>query len=224
MPGSSNRLRLEIIRETPAEPFADRHASLTNNGYRRPAMTQKILVLTALASELNAAEAPAGVDVIYTGIGKVNAASTATAAILQHRPQLVINFGTAGKINPDLDGLLNIASVIQRDMLAIPLAARGVTPLSDEPSCYTSGHGDARCGTGDSFVTAADPWLVEQGVDVVDMELFAIAHTCNRYGVPWRAFKFITDAADDNAADHWNDNVHRGADLFWERLREILAA
>lgn len=187
-------------------------------------MTQKILVLTALASELNAAAAPAGVDVIYTGVGKVNAASTATAAILQHRPQLVINFGTAGKINPHRDGLLDIASVIQRDMLAIPLAARGVTPLSDEPDRYASGHGDARCGTGDSFVTAADPWLVEQGVDVVDMELFAIAHTCHRYGVSWRAFKFITDAADDNAADHWNDNVHRGADLFWERLRLILAA
>jgi len=187
-------------------------------------MTQKILVLTALASELNAAAAPTGVEVIYTGVGKVNAAATATAAILQHQPQLVINFGTAGKINPDRDGLLDIASVIQRDMLAIPLAARGVTPLSDEPSCYTSGHGDARCGTGDSFVTAADPWLVEQGVDVVDMELFAIAHTCQRYGVSWRAFKFITDAADDNAAAHWNDNVHRGADLFWERLRVILAA
>ncbi|WP_034296202.1 5'-methylthioadenosine nucleosidase [Herbaspirillum sp. RV1423] len=187
-------------------------------------MTQKILILTALASELNGATAPAGVDVIYTGVGKVNAASTATAAILQHQPQLVINFGTAGKINPNVDGLLEIASVIQRDMLAIPLAERGVTPLSDEPSSYASGHGDARCGTGDSFVTAGDAWLTAQGVDVVDMELFAIAHTCHRYGVPWRAFKFITDTADDNAADHWNDNVHRGADLFWERLRTMLTA
>lgn len=184
-------------------------------------MTAKILILTALASELNATAAPAGIEVIYTGVGKVNAASTATAAILQHQPQLVVNFGTAGKINPQIDGLLEIASVIQRDMLAIPLAVRGVTPLSDEPSRYDSGHGDARCGTGDSFVTASDAWLVEQGVDVVDMELFAIAHTCYRYGVPWRAFKFITDAADDDAADHWNDNVHRGAQLFWQKFRQI---
>lgn len=184
-------------------------------------MTTKILILTALASELNAANAPAGVDVIYTGVGKVNAASCATAAILQHQPSLVINFGTAGKINPKIDGLLEISRVIQRDMLAIPLAARGVTPLSDEPSAYTSGHGDSCCGTGDSFVTASDPWLSEQGVDVVDMELFAIAHTCYRYGVAWRAFKFITDSADDSAADHWNDNVHRGADLFWQALGKI---
>lgn len=187
-------------------------------------MTLKILILTALASELNAADAPNGIEVIYTGVGKINAAAMATAAILQRQPQLIINFGTAGKINPVVDGLLDIASVIQRDMLAIPLAARGVTPLSDEPSSYVSGHGNAVCGTGDSFVTASDPWLVEQGVDVVDMELFAIAHTCHRYGVPWRAFKFITDSADDDAADHWNDNVHRGAALFWQQLSKLMSA
>src|SRR5450830_1628933 len=180
-----------------------------------------ILILTALASELHAAHVPAGVRVIYTGVGKVNAAATATAAILQHQPQLIVNFGTVGKINPTVHGLLEIASVIQRDMLAMPLAARGVTPLSDEPASYASGHGEARCGTGDSFVTASDPWLIEQAVDVVDMELFAIAHTCHRYGVPWRAFKFITDSADDDAADHWNDNVHRGAQLFWQTFAQI---
>ena len=185
-------------------------------------MTTKILVLTALASELNANQAPQGVQVIYTGVGKVNAASTTTAAILQHQPQLIINFGTAGKINPLRHGLLEIAEVIQRDMLAMPLAARGVTPLSEEPVSYRSGHGDARCGTGDSFVTAVDDWLVEQEVDVVDMELFAIAHACHRYHLPWRAFKYITDAADENAADHWNNNVHRGAALFWEQLASLL--
>ncbi|WP_408169132.1 phosphorylase family protein [Herbaspirillum rhizosphaerae] len=201
--------------------FTNAFALLSAIAYQT--MPQKILILTALASELNAADAPASVDVIYTGVGKINAAATAAAAILQRQPQLIINFGTAGKVNPAVDGLLDIASVIQRDMLAIPLAARGVTPLSDEPSSYSSGHGNARCGTGDSFVTAADSWLVEQGVDIVDMELFAIAHTCHRYGVPWRAFKFITDSADDDAADHWNDNVHRGAKLFWKTLNRILA-
>jgi len=183
-----------------------------------------ILILTALASELNAAHAPAGVSVIYTGVGKVNAAATTTAAILQYQPQLIINFGTAGKINNTVHGLLEIAAVIQRDMLAMPLAARGVTPLSDEPASYASGYGSGRCGTGDSFVTASDDWLVQQQVDVVDMELFAIAHTCHRYSVPWRAFKFITDGADENAADHWSDNVHRGADLFWQRLAPLLTA
>lgn len=185
-------------------------------------MTTNILILTALASELRDTSAPPGATVIYTGVGKINAAATTTAAILQHRPRLIVNFGTAGKVNLAVHGLLEIADVIQRDMQAMPLAPRGVTPLSDEPVSLASGHGHARCGTGDSFVTASDDWLLQQGVDVVDMELFAIAHTCHRYNIPWRAFKYITDAADENAADHWNDNVHRGADLFWERLMPLL--
>jgi len=168
----------------------------------------------ALQSELPAAAAPAGIEVIYTGVGKINAASAATAAILTRQPGLIVNFGTAGKINRVHAGLLEIAHVIQRDMLAMPLAERGITPLSDEPGSYSSGFGAARCGTGDSFVTASDDWLHQQNVDVVDMELFAIAHTCHRYGVSWRAFKFITDDANEASASDWADNVHRGEVLF----------
>lgn len=185
-------------------------------------MTQ-ILVLTALQSELNAARAPDGVEVVYGGVGKINTAITMTAAILKARPKLVVNYGTCGKIAAGLHGLLEISHVIQRDMMAMPLAPRGVTPLCDDETILASGYGTAICGTGDSFVTASDPWLIENKVDVVDMELFAIAHTCKRYDVPWRAFKFITDDADDNAHDHWTENVANGEDLFWEVLkREIL--
>ncbi len=75
------------------------------------------------------------------------------------------------------------------------------------------------CGTGDSFVTAIDPWLVENNVGVVDMELFAIAAVCHHHNVPWRSFKYITDDANDDAADHWNSNVADGQDLFWAVLR-----
>ena len=157
-------------------------------------------------------------DVVFTGVGKINAASIATEAILSNRPDLVITFGTVGKVNPALHGLLDIAKVIQRDMLAMPLAERGVTPLSDEPAAYFSGYGDAVCGTGDSFVTAHDEWLAASCVDVVDMELFAIAHVCHRLGLPWRAYKYITDDANDASHQDWSANVHLGENLFWERL------
>ena len=68
-------------------------------------MTGKILVLTAIDDELDKARAPDGVEVIYTGVGKVNAASAATLALLVLRPQLVINYGTAGKITETLAAL-----------------------------------------------------------------------------------------------------------------------
>lgn len=190
------------------------------------ATPSRILILTALESELNAADAPAGVDVMYCGVGKVNAAMHATQAIVSARPALVINFGTAGKVNPACDGLLEVGTVIQRDMMAMPLSPRGVTPLAnqeEQPPSLHSGVPGIICGTGDSFVTAADDWLREQQVDLVDMELFAIARVCRHFGVPWRAFKYITDDANEHSADDWTNNVHRGADLFWQRLPHVLA-
>ncbi|MEW6645208.1 MAG: 5'-methylthioadenosine nucleosidase [Pseudomonadota bacterium] len=178
-----------------------------------------VLVLTALRSELNPDKAPDGVQVVFSGVGKINTAINTTVALLKSKPTLVVNYGTCGKINPRLHGLVEISEVIQRDMMAMPLAPRGVTPLSDDDAVLASGHGTAVCGTGDSFVTANDPWLIEHKVDVVDMELFAIARVCKQFGVAWRAFKFITDEANDTAHDDWNANVAGGEELFWTTLR-----
>ena len=185
-------------------------------------MSGKILVLTAIDDELDKARAPENVEVIYTGVGKVNAASAATLALLVLRPQLVVNYGTAGNIAKIHRGLVEVVHVVQRDMMAMPLAPRGRTPFSPEIDRLSSGHGAVTCGTGDSFVTAPDPWLVENNIDVVDMELFAIAHVCQRHSLPWRAFKFITDDADEFAADHWQQNIADGEELFWDVLKKVM--
>ncbi len=187
-------------------------------------MTGKILVLTAIDDELDKAHTPEGVEVIYSGVGKVNAASAATLALLVLRPALVINYGTAGKINESIHGLVEVAHVMQRDMMAMPLAPRGRTPFSSELDRLSSGFGDVTCGTGDSFVTSGDPWLNENNIDIVDMELFAIAHVCQRHSIPWRAFKFITDDANDFAAEHWTANVASGQDLFWDAVKKLNAS
>lgn len=184
-------------------------------------MSGNVLVLAAIDDELDKARAPDGIEVIYTGVGKINAASAATLALLALRPRLVVNYGTAGKIHKMHNGLVEVAHVIQRDMMPMPLAPRGRTPFSPEIDRLSSGRDGVICGTGDSFVTAPDPWLVENEIDIVDMELYAIAHVCQRHALPWRAFKFITDEADDNAADHWQDNVKAGEDLFWDAMTRM---
>jgi adenosylhomocysteine nucleosidase len=186
-------------------------------------MTGKILVLTAVDDELDKARAPDGVEVIYTGVGKINAASAATLALLVLRPSLVVNYGTAGRINESLSGLLEVSDVIQRDMMAMPLAPRGRVPYSPELDRLSSGQTGVVCGTGDSFVTSADPWLIENKVDIVDMELFAIAQVCQRHSLPWRAFKFITDDANDLAHQDWVANVRDGESLFWDALAQLAA-
>ncbi len=182
-----------------------------------------ILLLVALENELQAITIPKKIKVAYTGIGKINAATETQSAIIQYQPSLIINFGTAGGINPKLSGLVTIQRVIQRDMNAQPLAPRGITPFCPKPAEYVSQSGKHTCGTGDSFVTSRDPWLIEQKVDVVDMELFAIAALAHQHQIPWRSYKFISDAADDQAGEQWQQKINHGEELFLEELKQLLS-
>jgi adenosylhomocysteine nucleosidase len=184
-------------------------------------MKTELLIITALESELKREALPSGVEIIYTGIGKINATITSIKAINQYSPKRILNFGTAGKIKPELHGLLEIGKVIQRDMQAEPLAPRGSTPFCVRPQEYLS-TGEFVCGSGDSFVTAHDPWLHSLGVDVVDMELFAIAAVAHDYQIPWQSFKYITDDANENSGEDWHAKVHHGQDLFLEKMMGML--
>jgi adenosylhomocysteine nucleosidase len=107
-------------------------------------------------------------------------------------------------------------------MDAEPLAPRVSTPFCTRPQEYLS-TGKFLCGTGDSFVTEHDSWLYSQGIDVVDMELFAIAACARDHGIPWQSFKFITDDANENSGNDWQEKVHLGQDLFIDRLKQILS-
>ena len=185
-------------------------------------MKNKLLIITALESELKREALPTGVTIIYTGVGKINASIATYQAIHQHQPARIINFGTAGKINPQIHGLLEIGSVIQRDMNAEPLAPRGKTPFSHTPVKYHSKAGIYVCGTGDSFVNSHDQWLHEQKVDLVDMELFAIAAVAHHHQIPWQSFKYITDDANENSGNDWHDKVNHGQELYLAMLAQLM--
>lgn len=184
-------------------------------------MKTELLIITALESELKRDALPSGVEIIYTGVGKINAAITSIKAIHQYSPKRILNFGTAGKINSQLEGLIEIGKVIQRDMQTEPLAPRGMTPFCPRPQEYLS-TGKYLCGSGDSFVTAHDPWLHSLGVDVVDMELFAIAAVAHDHQIPWQSFKYITDDANESSGDDWQAKVHHGQELFLDRIKDLL--
>ena len=96
-------------------------------------MKTDLLIITALESELKRDILPSGVEIVYSGIGKINATLASIKAIELFAPRRIINFGTAGKINPQLHGLLEIGKVIQRDMETEPLAPRGQTPFCTRP-------------------------------------------------------------------------------------------
>ena len=179
-----------------------------------PLVSRTVLVLVALPQELDADLLGPQAIVHYTGVGKVNAAYVAAKAIRANAPRLVINFGSAGRVGLCAPGLVEVASVLQRDMNAEPLAPRGATPFQDGGHTLHSGRAGVVCGTGDSFVTAPDPWFETRGVQLVDMELYAVASVCARESVAWRAIKFVSDDANDDSANDWQANVRRGEQLF----------
>jgi adenosylhomocysteine nucleosidase len=59
---------------------------------------------------------------------------------------------------------------------------------------------------------------------VVDMELFAIASVCQREGIPWRSFKYISDHADRDSGTSWLEHVRGGQELFLKRVGELAMA
>jgi adenosylhomocysteine nucleosidase len=157
--------------------------------------------------------------IVYTGVGKVNAAIKLYEAILRYRPDLVINYGTAGSVN-ERSGLFHIHTFIQRDMDARPLGEpRGVTPFSNQKLPQPDG---IVLGTGDSFVTNPKKQLegLPLRIDLVDMEGFALREVCNHLGVEFQSYKYVSDSADSNASDDWRKNVSKGVELFKKVLRE----
>lgn len=176
-------------------------------------LPENTIILVALESELPRNVLPDW-TIIYTGVGKVNASIAASKAILSYQPDMMLNYGTAGSLVPSIHGLIEIGQFIERDMNVEALGfAKGLTPF-EEDIAISFGYGEIRCGTGDQFVTSTPDVMTE----VVDMEAYALAKCAQFHGCDFRALKYISDMADDTAANDWQSNQANGASLFVEWL------
>ena len=137
---------------------------------------------------------------------------------IRDRPKEVVNFGSAGAISKNLEGIVECTKFYQRDMdvTALMNLKIGETPFDDINEIILSSNGYS-CGTGDSFVTGSIPIKV----DVVDMEAYAFAKVCKLENVNFRCFKFISDNADESASLDWKENCKKGAELFKQKLKVL---
>lgn len=167
------------------------------------------LILVALEDELPQDAAPEW-TIRYTGVGKVNAAIGGYQAIIETRPQTVINFGTAGTLKENLSGILEVTRFYQRDMDVRGLGfSLGQTPFENEGP-IDLGRAGVSIGTGDSFVET----MPELKTDLVDMEAYALARLCMTLGLPFWCFKYVSDQADGNAAEDWSAALRKSSALF----------
>lgn len=179
--------------------------------------SENTLIVVALEDELPT-HLVAGWNVLYTGVGKVNAAIAATEAVLETRPIHLINYGTAGALNPSITGLNRVNHIVQRDMDVRPLGFElGHTPFDTTGHIDLGGPG-VSLGTGDHFVTTP-PELV---TDIVDMEAYALAKVARLFSIHFQCWKYISDNANDDAADHWAENVAKGARAFVDEVIQPL--
>ena len=169
-------------------------------------------------------------EVLYTGVGKVNSTLKLTQKFGKYGSyipyDLVINYGTAGSRKYKKGELVDCTKFIQRDMDVTGLGfQKGETPFEKEPpilieteSSFNPIGKHATCGSGDSFVEDRTNYYGE----VVDMEAYALSKVCYHYDVPFISFKYITDGADGDANNDWDENVSKGIKVFKKEILEKL--
>lgn len=190
-------------------------------------MADSILVVMALESEAQGLVPGAGIEPLFTGVGKVNAAYRLTRRLAEERAlgrrPLVINFGTAGSRHHAPGSLVACRRFVQRDMDVAELGfAHGQTPFEEVPRelCFPevfSALPHALCATADRFETAdhCAEW------EVVDMEAYALAKVCWFEGLSFGCAKFISDGADSTAKLDWQASLPIAAAEFIRLYRAL---
>jgi adenosylhomocysteine nucleosidase len=187
-------------------------------------MSQEFALMMALPNESKGLFEQAGIEVHYSGIGKVNAAFKAFEVIQKTGCKVLLNLGTAGSSHFDAHALVEVTQFVQRDMDVSPLGfAVGVTPMDDDHPAeirldsYFQHLPQGICGTGDSFEIGQP----KVPCNLVDMEGYAIAKVCRKLGVRLVSVKYITDGANETAHLDWEENLLLGARKLLELYQMV---
>lgn len=177
-------------------------------------LSERTLFVFALPSE--AAEEFDHVNKVFVGIGKVNAAYELTKAIRKHKPQLIVNLGSAGSNFFKRGEVICCTKFIQRDMDVRGLGFKLYeTPFSNIDAVLNYGIKikalqEGICGSGDSFEMNHSV----SDYNVIDMEAYPLAYISMMEKIPFLCLKYISDGADGTAADDWAVQVHNAAIAF----------
>jgi adenosylhomocysteine nucleosidase len=178
-----------------------------------------IKLFVAIPSEFPRDICPPDIELIYTGVGKVNAAISATQHLMHLSPRstIVLNYGSAGSATYAAHSMLKCKRFQQADMDARPLAEKGHTPFDEllyphvEKDILVFDENGILCTTQDTFQQ-------KPIYEVNDMEAYGIAKVCRIMGMDFTAYKFISDSGD---ANDWEDNHHLGIEGFLKILQEL---
>lgn len=168
----------------------------------------KLLVIYAVEEER--IDIPFDGEVIYvkTGIGKVKAAIKTQEAIVNIKPDFVLNLGTAGSVKHSVGDILVCCNFLDHDLVKInhpeitsklELDKKNISDFFPKMPI----NNNYECGTGDSFVLQPQ----DLTSDVCDMEAFAIAMVCDFYKIPFVSVKYVSDKVGENNMKIWEETL-----------------
>lgn len=185
-------------------------------------MVDSILLLSA--TELEHGQRSIGNYPIHiTGVGKISSALRTTELIKEHKPRLVINFGSCGNLKNHKVGELLSVGKVYNDIDARPFAEYGRTPFTPLGEIGLDSKSDIKCFTTDIIYDNGRgdyPIQYQQMIkecDIVDMELYSIAYVCKYYSVPLLSYKWVSD---DGETDKWEENANLGFSEFKKYFKE----
>ncbi len=175
------------------------------------------------------------VVIVVCGVGKVNAAAGACAAISKGA-DVILNFGVAGGLrsNTEVAEIYAIEKAVQYDFDLTQLNGTKIGTLDGETENFISLFVPDRfdfprraLGTGDRFNDSPDDHklLTELGCDIREMEVGAIAEVCKYAGVPCVSVKAISDVyGTGSTTEQFKKNLKLALLNLKAHLPEILEA
>jgi adenosylhomocysteine nucleosidase len=184
-------------------------------------MNKKVFIV-AVPDEVNIQGRILDIPVIFSGIGKINATISAMHAFSLGYDE-IINIGSCGSLNIPVGDIVKV-NLVYQDIDATPLSLYGETPFEVNSNqivldqCYPP----ISCFTTDYFYDSSQKLKYSRfylemikKCSIFDMECFAIAKVCKRFGIKFSSYKWISDNGEHS---DWKENCKIG----FEKVKIIL--
>ncbi|MFJ5758108.1 5'-methylthioadenosine/S-adenosylhomocysteine nucleosidase [Neobacillus sp. NPDC093182] len=193
--------------------------------------------------QMNGAE----VILLRSGIGKVNAAMSTTILLEKYKPDCIINTGSAGGFNPDLNvGDAVISTEVRHHDVDVTAFGYEYGQVPQLPAAFLADEKLVKAAenaakeldkfqivkglivTGDSFME--DPERVKfvqskfDELQAVEMEAAAIAQVAHRFGVPFVIIRSLSDIAGKESEISFDQFIDQAATHSATLVMKIVAS
>ena len=172
---------------------------------------KKYLIVAALEEESQGLfEKLPNCNVIYTGVGKLNAALELTFCISS--PRAVINLGTTGGNLLDVGHVFQIHRFIQND---IDNRFTNKEDLEINLKKFTNKFITKQCFSADKFYEK-DTYGIPS---LFDMEGYALARVCSIFDIPFISLKYVSDTG---SIEEWKKSLPIAAEALYKAALALI--